>query len=419
MNTTQDLQDVALDSVIDGRYAVKRQIAIGGMSSVFDAEHLTTGASVALKTLRRPALHHEVPHERMLREARILGGLRHPNIVAIHDAGRCARHGTFLALERVDGRALDSVLAARRVLPIEQAVAVALEVCSALECLHLREIVHRDVKPSNLLLSPGATHDRVTLIDFGVAKVPSPLEARKLTQFGEILGTVEYMSPEQLTSRPSGADPRSDLYAVGVLLYECLSGEVPFSGPATSIVAHMLDGARSTPLSVLRPEVPAPLEAVIARALELDPSSRYASARELAEDLVAAFGPVEGVDLLAFRAGPRRAPDEDPTRKRRFARAPYVTPVRLVLDEGLVVDGRTADISEGGALVLSDAECSADRPVKLRIPLPTSGRVMSVDAVTRWTKRHREDRTIGVEFEELPPVVREDIATYVRLMSGR
>jgi serine/threonine-protein kinase len=411
MFSARALVEVAPEATVDGRYAVKRQIARGGIASVFEAEHKTTGATVALKALHRPSLDSSAAHQRLLREARLLGSLKHPNVVAIYDAGRCAQHGPYLVLEMIEGRSLDSIIAARRTLPPEQAVALVADVCIALDALHRRGVVHRDLKPANLFVTPGPARETVKIIDFGIAKVDAEVDThgQRLTNGNELLGTAEYMSPEHLTRGPSVVDARSDVYALGVVLYECLTGELPYGGTASAITARMVAGERPLPVRAKRSELPALLELVVAKALELKPSSRYASAREFGEACVQAVGKHEPLRLLA-------APREDGSTRRRFTRASYVAPIRVVTDKGMV-DGQTVDISEGGALLISNVECASDQPVKVRLPLPTSGRVMVLDAVTRWVKSHRSQRTLGVEFAELPAPAREDIGNYVRLMN--
>jgi serine/threonine protein kinase len=432
-----DLEEAQPGSVLADRYLIRREIARGGSACVFEAEHVVTRAKVAVKTLTRAHLDRADARIRLLREARVLGALRHPNVVLVQDAGECPRHGPFLALQMIDGRPLDGILAARRRLPVDEAVAVVTQLCAALDAVHRHGIVHRDVKPSNVLISRGAEADRVELIDFGIATADDEQDAgpRKITRAGELLGTVEYMSPEQLMES-APIDARTDIYAAGVLLYECLSGEVPFGGGPTVLITGFIRGVRPACLQAQRPDVPARLESVVTRALEIDPHQRYASARELADACVEALdGIVPRIGLLDVRDDAAHAPAaplasqravasqdrrraESGHRRRRFARAPYVAPIRIVFDKGNTCDGRAEDISEGGLLVVTETECAANQRVKIRLPLPASGRVVVFDATTKWCNTSRNRRAVGIEFFDAPEEARAVIRAYVALMTG-
>jgi serine/threonine protein kinase len=439
--STQGLEEAAPESIVDRRYLVRREIARGGMACVFEAEHVVTHAKVALKTLIRELVEHPDARVRLLREARVLGAMRHPNVVLIQDAGECRKHGPFLALQMIDGRPLDGILVARRRLAIDQAVAIIVQLCSALETVHRHGIVHRDVKPSNLLISRGSTGDQVELIDFGIATAgnePTDPSAPKLTKMGELLGTVEYMSPEQIMES-APIDARTDVYAAGVVLYECLSGEVPFGGGPTAVITSFLQGFRPPSLRSQRSEVSVKLESALSKALEIDPSQRFSSAREFADACVAALdGVVATIHLLDVHddtqatpapapapvsqpvvAAPLEpAPTANPQRRRQFVRAPYVTPIRIVLGDNQVCDGRSEDISEGGVLIVADTGVAANQRVKLRLPLPTSGKVVILDATTKWFKTSRTQRAVGLEFVNAPEDVRAEIRAYAALMTG-
>ena len=435
--TTLGLSEAAPESIVDRRYLVRREIARGGMACVFEAEHIVTRAKVALKTLIRELVENPDARVRLLREARVLGALRHPNVVLIQDAGECKKHGPFLALQMIDGRPLDGILVARRRLAIGQAVAVVVQLCSALETVHRNSIVHRDVKPANVLISRGELGDQVELIDFGIATAgnePADVESPKLTKMGQLLGTIEYMSPEQIMES-APIDARTDVYAAGVVLYECLSGEVPFSGGATAVITSFLQNIKPPSLRSQRSEVPEKLEAALSKALAIDPNERYASAREFAAACIEALeGHVPAIDLLDVHddkhaarvsvvslVAPTPAEVElaaNPQRRRKFVRAPYVTPIRVVLSNNKVADGRSEDISEGGILLVADTGIAANERVKLRLPLPTSGRVVILDAMTKWFKTSRTQRAVGMEFIDAPQDVCDEIRAYAALMTG-
>jgi serine/threonine-protein kinase len=425
-------EEARIDAVLDGRYRLRREIARGGQAVVFEAEHQVIGARVAVKTLIRAALDLPDTHARLIREARILGAVRHPNVVAIHDAGTCAAYGPYLVLEMIEGRPLDGILLTRQRLPVGQAVAILVQLCDALTEVHRHSIVHRDVKPGNVLIASTPAGDRVRLIDFGVTTEVadgngSNDQVRKLTKSGEILGTVEYMAPEQLMGT-SVTDARSDVYAAGVVLYECLTGEVPYSGPPTVVMANMIGGTRPGPLRAKRDDVPRSLEIVVFKALEIDPSKRYASCAEFARAMVASCGQavpaIELLDVRDDRSGARQASSAAATqgepdagsRRRNYARAPYVSPGRILMPNGQSADGRTEDISEGGLLMVMEGACGDGQRVRVRLVVPVSGRVVELEGVTKWIKTRRNQLAIGVEFISAAEDVRADIRTYVALM---
>ncbi|MBX3183534.1 MAG: protein kinase [Polyangiaceae bacterium] len=375
---------------------------------MFDAEHLVTGASVAIKLLLGPSRDVDSSVERLRREGRVIAALKHPNVVLIHDAGRCATHGVYLVLEKVVGRSLESLIAARGRLAPPQAVALAVQLSQALGAAHRQQVIHRDVKPSNLIVTMVGGAEVVKLIDFGIAQVAGEafVDLQRLTTPGQVIGTVEYISPECWSG---DADARSDVYAMGVLLYEALTGQLPFTGTAISIMARVTQGAAPARFPRELPGGALALEAVVLRAMQSDPSARYDTPGEFARACLEATGPLESLSLLSGQEGA--------TGRRRFVRAPYVTPVRIVTAEG-TVDGRTIDLSEGGALILGAADCSADQRVQVKLPLPISGRVLVVEAITRWVKLHHGKRALGVEFLSLPEAASKEIVAYVGLMAS-
>ncbi len=329
---------------------------------------------------------------------------------------------------------LGGLLLARRQLPVAQSVAIAVSLCHTLAYVHRHGIVHRDVKPSNVLVAHTPVGDHLELIDFGIACLADDADAEvvqgeKLTRSGELLGTVEYMAPEQLMET-SDVDERADLYATAVLLYECLTGRVPFWGAPMAVLGNFVSGARARPIREVRPDVPPDLDLVVQQALSVDRNDRYRTCDAFAAACISALGqPVPVIDVLgkgddeldASELLKRRteAPTltAAPPAGRRFPRAPYVTPIRIVLTSG-AVDGRREDISEGGLLVVVDAACEANQDVEVRLPLPGTGRVARVHAVTRWIRGTRGNRAIGLEFRDPAADVTEAIRAYVKLMSA-
>jgi serine/threonine-protein kinase len=401
-------------STIDRRYSVRREIARGGMGIVFEAEHSLTRSSVAVKVLSTAALGWPIVHARLMREARALSVARHPGVASVLDAGVCRSHGPYLVLEMIEGRSLESFIVARRTLDVASTVAVAQQLGAALTHVHEAGVVHRDVKPGNVLVTHEAGHegDVLKLVDFGIARVGEgdDVVERKLTQQTDVLGTIEYMAPEQILDGLP-ARPSSDIYALGVTLYECLVGDVPFPGTMTQVMSALLAG-KEVSIRDKRPDVSPALEAVILRALSRDPAQRHATAAELAAACVSAVG--QAPRMLDLLQPPR--PQVDGISRRQFVRAPYVTPVRVAGKAG-ACDGRTEDISEQGLLVVTSGTCVEGDEVSVRLPLPSSGRVVTLTGVARWAKTQRGQRAIGIELGAIPQDARADIQNYVALMT--
>ncbi len=264
------MHSIARDTIVDGRYRAIRLLGVGGMAEVWCAEDEVLGRRVALKLLGGRFAEDPEFRERFRREAQAAAGLTHPNIVGIFD--RSEWDGTpYIAMELVEGRTLKELVIERG--PLEPGVAVNLteQILRALGYAHRRGIVHRDVKPQNVILD---AEGQVKVADFGIARAGHS----DMTETGAIVGTVAYLSPEQAQGMP--VDRRSDLYSAGVVLYELLTGHVPFEGEAAVSVALKHVSEHPVPPGQLRPGVPAALEAVVMRALEKDPTMRYQSAEE-------------------------------------------------------------------------------------------------------------------------------------------
>ena len=415
MTPDRSYVEAAPGKVVDARYEVKRDIARGGMGIVFEAEHKWLLERVALKTLTASELSRQDMADRFMREARALSIVRHPGIVSVLDAGVCAVHGPYIALELFEGRSLESYVVARQTLDYDSVGQIASQVGLALAHVHARGIVHRDVKPANVMVGrePGRDGDVLKLLDFGVAAIRGEDDVvdRKLTDPGQVIGTIEYMAPEQLL-HGAPPSPATDIYGLGVLLYECLSGDVPIAGGPKVVMASLKTGRAPLPIRHTRPDVPSGLDVAILRALRLDPRERFET---MAHFVAACVGGLpRGLRPLALLDLPR---PEGVASRRHWARAAYVTPVR-VSSSTTRNDGRSEDISEGGMLVVSGALCDEGEAVSLRFPLPTSGRVVAIEAIARWARTMRGQRALGLEFKRLDDDVRSEIRSYVALMAG-
>lgn len=251
---------------LQDRYRIEREIGAGGMARVFLAEDLRHGRKVAVKVLR-PELASAVGTERFLREIRIVANLSHPHIVPVHDSGEA---GGFLyyVMPHVDGETLADRLRRDGPVPVDETVALLAELGSALDYAHRQGLVHRDVKPSNVLLSDG----HALLADFGIARALFDVEATRVTATGFALGSVHYMSPEQATGA-ADLDGRSDIYSLGCLAVEMLTGSPPFDGTTQSIVVKHLTGAPPS-LTSRRPTLPGHLQGAVAECMQKDPAQR-------------------------------------------------------------------------------------------------------------------------------------------------
>src|SRR5947209_2198197 len=267
--------DPHIDSLFDGRYKIVRKLGTGGMANVYLAEDQELGRRVAIKILDDRHASDEQFVERFRREAQNAAGLSHPNIVSIYDRGEA--EGTYyIAMEYLDGRSLKELIVSRGPAPIHVTIDYARQILAALRFAHRNGIVHRDIKPHNVLVD---AEGRLKVTDFGIARAG----ASQMTEAGSIIGTAQYLSPEQARGAP--VDQTSDLYSVGVLLYELLTGTVPFTGDTPVEIAMKHLSQVPEPPSVKRREVPADLDAIVLRALAKDPHDRYASAEQMDADL--------------------------------------------------------------------------------------------------------------------------------------
>jgi serine/threonine-protein kinase len=269
------------DTVVDGRYRLMSRLGSGGMADVWCAEDLQLGRKVALKLLHRRFAEDQDFVERFRREASAAAGLQHPNVVAVYDRGEW--DGTYyIAMEYLEGETLKDLIVREAPLDSERAIALAIQILRASRFAHKRGIIHRDLKPHNVMVDG---EDRAKVTDFGIARAGKS----DMTETGSILGTAQYLSPEQ--AQGFAVTGASDLYAIGIVVYEMLTGHVPFDGDSAVTIALKQVSEPPVPPSHLNPAIPPQLEAVIGRALEKEPTARFADA----DDFIAA--------LEAARAG--------------------------------------------------------------------------------------------------------------------
>ena len=263
---------------LQGRYSIDGLIGVGGMAVVFAAQDLERRRPVAIKVLN-PDIANEVATARFMREILVSSSLQHPHIVPVLDSGEVANY-PYLVMPLIDGDTLADRLAHQPLLPLAIAIKYATDVASALDYAHRMGIIHRDIKPDNILIS-----DEFAMVaDFGVARALGLASGNTLTGAGSTIGTLAYMSPEQAEAKPN-IDGRSDIYSLGCVVYEMLAGRRAFDGTTFGQVLHQQLVSRPPALEALRPEVPKGIIEAVMRALEKNPDARFPTAREFATAL--------------------------------------------------------------------------------------------------------------------------------------
>jgi serine/threonine-protein kinase len=291
--------DPYVGTTFDGRYKIESVLGEGGMGVVYLARHKVIDKKVAIKVLRADMAREKEITDRFLQEAKAASSIGNPHIIDISDFGHLPDGSTYFVMEWLDGKPLSKALEETRPLPVARLANIARQIAEALASAHQRSIVHRDLKPDNIfLIKRGSEPDFVKILDFGIAKVSSGTS--KLTRAGSVFGTPHYMSPEQAAG--STVDSRTDIYALGVILYEMASGRVPFD--ADNFMGILTQHMYKAPVPIRAlvpppPDVTPGLEAIILKALSKKPEQRYQTMEELAAD----------VDKLARGAIPDAVPD--------------------------------------------------------------------------------------------------------------
>lgn len=286
-SSTHDL----VGQIVADRYHVVRKLGEGGMGQVYLAEHVKMGRKSAIKVMNPSMVHDPDAVARFNREAANASRISHPNVCAIYDFGETPEGLIYLAMEFVEGEPLTDLLERERALPVRRAAAIFLQVADALQAAHDLGIVHRDLKPDNIMLGRARDgSDVVKVVDFGIAKAVGGDDSQKVTKTGLVVGTPEFMSPEQLSG--DQLDGRSDLYALALVLFKMLTGTLPFAGGTVqdTMVKRLTDDPAT--LAAVRPDLSFPpgLQAVLDAALTRSPGDRYRSTSKFASDLAAVVG---------------------------------------------------------------------------------------------------------------------------------
>ena len=334
-----------------GRFKVIDELGRGAMGVVYRAEDSALGRTVAIKTiaLTGSAAERDVHEARFLQEARAAGGVSHPAIITIYDVGR-EGDIAFMAMELLEGRELRDLIREGTVTP-SMAVDIVIRVAEGLAYAHERGVVHRDIKPGNIMVLPDG---RVKIMDFGIARLHEPTVK---TQTGVLLGSPQYMSPEQIVGQPF--DHRADIFSLGLVLYEMLTGAKPFQGDDIPELMFKVANMPAKPPSHIARNLPPVIDYIVARALKKRADERYASAAELAQDLREAMEEVQASESAGLeRAGAKTVPNNSEV-------APEGSPAGLVRDEPMELrPSPRFDSSEGLArlsVLPSDTEATTSR----------------------------------------------------------
>lgn len=357
MSTMPESSDLT-GQTLDGRYRLDRLLGQGGMGHVYEGVHVILGRKIAVKTLHPRLANDARFRERFLREAKSASTIQHPNVVQIMDFGYVPDGSVYFVMEHLAGRDLGMLLREQGKLPWPRVRALLLQAVRALAAAHAHNIIHRDIKPGNCFLTGSGETDVVKLLDFGIAKIVKDdveEDGERLTGTGEVFGTATYMAPEQASGET--LDARSDIYSLGVMAYEMLTGQVPFRGANAIqvITKHLTE--RPRPLHELEPSIPAAVEALVLRAMAKDPNHRFASMVEVAAALEAI--PADGSVRSGIPAG--AISNELQWRATRPASALDVGP-------SLMVSSANADTAEATNPSRARPPASASAPPKL----PTS-----------------------------------------------
>jgi serine/threonine-protein kinase len=374
-----------IGSMLSGRYRLESKLGSGGMSTVYLAVDETLGRHVAIKVLHQEISDQQDQLERFRREARAVAQLSHPNLVGVIDAGEEGGR-PYIVFEYVPGQTLKQMIAADGRLPLDEATAYAIEIGRGLQAAHAARLIHRDVKPQNVLIDP---EGRAKITDFGIAL---SLESHGLTATGRVLGTTDYVSPEQAMGRE--IDPRSDVYSLGILLYEMLTGEVPYKAETQVGVAMKHVNETVPNVQRRRPDASAVLAAAVERATAKEPRDRYGDMSELLADLEHAL------EVEVARAGGATGEatsvlDSVPERRRR------VLTRRRISWAGVLLLAAAAAIAIAFAAVSGDEGPSQEAP-----PEADGGTPIEIQSATDF-----DPEGDGEEHEEETGLANDGIPT--------
>ncbi len=418
-----DEREKFVGKILTGRYEITRQIGAGGMGAVYEATHRLIGKRVAVKVLLDKYAEKDLVIARLEQEARLASSIGHPNIIDITDFGETDEGRRFVVMEYLDGESLGQRLADGGPMPMKRIAHICIQIASALGAAHKKGIVHRDVKPENIfMITRGDDKDFCKVVDFGISKAMrqpdgDTTESPRLTQTGMILGTPLYMSPEQARG-DEDLDERIDIYALGVILYELSTGEVPFRGNNYLNIISQVLSSEPTPPRELRPDlaISEELEAVTLKALAKDRELRYQSTDELVNDLSALAGGGEvGAISGSFWAMRKRATRRSPLRIVGWVAAVAVVIAAMAFTITTMMGGGenkaavppATDAGPARVAVTPDATPDPDKVVDIKLTSRPGGATVWADGGQRlicestpcvWSAV-KKDRVVELIFE--------------------
>jgi serine/threonine-protein kinase len=296
--------EISSGTMLDDRYRIDELLSVGGMGAVYAGTHVLLHKRVAIKVLRSELPHAHLMVDRFHREAIAASAIGHENIVEVTDMGLLPSGIAYLVMELLEGQSLRDVMRAEAPMAVERACRICCEILLGVGAAHQAGIVHRDLKPDNIFVARKGKREIIKILDFGVSLLKRPnVPDTRLTSTGVIVGTPRYMSPEQAKGEQnlSGA---VDVYAAGVVLYEMLTGQLPYFGENYNVIVHEIMGGKWMPLETRRPDVPREVSAVVRRAMSLAPADRYATPGAMAAALEPFAGPAQSGSSTASRSVP-------------------------------------------------------------------------------------------------------------------
>jgi eukaryotic-like serine/threonine-protein kinase len=376
--------------LLGGRYRLVRRLGAGGMGEVWEALHEGLGRHVALKAILPSLTSDPVLLARFQREAQAAASLGHPNIVQVTDFAAPQGEPAFLVMELLSGMSLSRAIEQQGPMPESRVAFIAAQVLTALDVAHRANLVHRDIKPDNIFLTSVAGVEVVKVLDFGIAKLYGESEAAKLTQTGVVMGTPQYMSPEQ--ARGKAVDARTDLYAVGTAMFQALTGRLPFGAGSINALLFAIADDPPPPVSALRADADPRFCAVIERALAKDPAHRYGSALEMRDALEPWLTTAKPISIVPRASTLANAPTVGVTPAMPTTMALAPTPPKKgrggVIAAVVVV---AALLIGGGAFVVHSM--NSDDPTK----------VAAGDKTPKAKKPVKDDPTPDHEEDPVPP----------------
>ncbi|MEK6335250.1 MAG: serine/threonine-protein kinase [Acidobacteriota bacterium] len=303
--------DSLVGQTLAGKYSIEELIKTGGMGSVYRGKHVLMDKTVAVKVLRKALAADDVVVARFSREAKAASRISHPHAVSVTDFGEAENGVVFLVMEYLHGQTLKDIIKQEGAMSLERTVEIIRQVTGALDAAHHQGVIHRDLKSDNIMLSETNGGDWARVLDFGIAKIQEPEGSRDndITAPNLVIGTPQYMSPEQC-AQTGPIDARSDVYSLGIIVFEMLSGRLPFTGESPTVI--MMKQVQDPPPSILeaRPDLPAAVNGVVEKALSKQPVDRFQTAGQLSEALSAIASASDAPAAVAVAAAPATVPNE-------------------------------------------------------------------------------------------------------------